>query len=394
MPPRHGKTETVTVRYPVYHLSAHPAENVLLTGYNERFARRLGRKARAVATDVLNLDPTKQAEDEWATSEGGVLMTRGVGSPPTGIGFNLISVDDPIRKREDAESEVYREKVWDWYTDDLYTRLEPDGKILWVYTAWHEDDAGQRAIASEPGRWTILKLPALAIDAGDILNRALGDALWPERWTVEKLHRIREVMSQNEGLRSWEALYQCDPKPREGSFYKVGRIEIVDAVPSDMCDVCRAWDLAATTDGGAWTVGIKMMGNRKGDFLVTDMTEGQWGPEEVERNIIQTASLDGRACMVRLPQDPGQAGKAQIMILTRKLAGFPIKSEPVTGDKEVRASPLAAQVNVGNVKFLRGKWNARLLDRWRVFPNAGKDHSDAAADAFIEVSNSFVSAGA
>jgi predicted phage terminase large subunit-like protein len=386
MPPRHAKTETITVRYPVYMLSAHPEHNVLLTGYNERFARRLGRKSRNVAQGMLSLEPDKQASDEWQTTAGGVLMTRGVGSPPTGTGFHLIAIDDPIRRREDAESEVYREKCWDWYTDDLYTRLEPGGKILLVMTPWHEDDIGQRAIASEPGRWTVLKLPALAIE-DDPLGRSVGQPLWPQRFDVEALHRIHDVMAQNEGLRSWEALYQCNPTPREGLFYKVGQIEIIDAIPSGMIDECRAWDLAATSGGGAFTVGVKIMGDREGNFLVTDMTEGQWGPEEAEQAVLQTAALDGRQCLVRLPQDPGQAGKAQAAHLIRKLAGYNVKSEPVTGDKETRAAPFAAQLNVGNVKFLRGDWNRRLIDRLRVFPVAGKDHSDAAADAFMEVTD-------
>ena len=199
MPPRHGKSETVTVRAPLYDLERDPELNVLVTGYNERFARKFGRKTRNLAIERGLVASDKTANDEWATKKGGLYMARGVGSPPTGTGFKRIYIDDPIRRREDAESEIYREKTWDWYTDDLYTRLEPGGAIILTMTLWHEDDLGARAVASEPGKWTVLKLPAISDE---------GKALWPERYSVGDLNRIRDAIRRRDGERSWEALYQ------------------------------------------------------------------------------------------------------------------------------------------------------------------------------------------
>lgn len=393
MPPRHGKTEVTTVRYPVYHLAGFPEQNVLVTGYNERFARRMSRKARMVAGDVLPLDKKKRATDEWATTQGTVLMARGVGSPPTGTGFGLIAIDDPIRKREDAESEVYREKVWDWFTDDLYTRLEPGGKILLVMTPWHEDDIGQRAIKSEPGRWTVLKLPALATE-DDPLGRAVGEALWPERWSVEALCRIRDVMAQNEGLRSWEALYQCNPTPREGLFFKVGNLAIVDALPASL-RLCRAWDLAATEGGGDFTVGALIGVDGEGFWYVCDIHRGQWGPDGVDAHLRQVTALDGPGIRSHLPQDPGQAGKKQAAQLTRMLAGVPITAEVVSGTKTTRAYGFAAQVNAGNVRLLRADWNRDFIEELRTFPNGKHDDQvDAASDGFNQLAGQHISRGA
>src|SRR5690606_9175583 len=212
MAPRHGKSETVTIRFPLRWIIRRPADNVLVTGYNERFARKFSRRIRNMARERALVAQDKSATDEWATTRGGLVMARGVGNPPTGTGFNLIVIDDPIRRREDAESEAYRDKTWDWYTDDLYNRLEPGAPIILVMTRWHEADIGAQAVAAEPGRWTVLKLPAIS---------EKGEALWPQRFNLEALHRIREVMRQNEGLRSWEALYQQNPTPREGSIFKV-----------------------------------------------------------------------------------------------------------------------------------------------------------------------------
>lgn len=377
MAPRHGKTESVTVRYAPYCMEAVPSENVLLTGYNERFARRLGRKARNVAQSRaglgrIELDAAKTATDEWATVQGGTLMTRGVGSPPTGTGFRRIIIDDPIRRREDAESEVHREKVWDWFTDDLYTRLEPGGAIILVATLWHEDDICVRAVNSEPGRWTVLKLPAI--------NEA-GEALWPERFSVTALNRIRDVMRQNQGERSFQALYQCNPTPREGAFFKVHNLSIVDAVPANL-RYCRGWDIGATTDGDS-TASVKMGINGDGLFYIVDMTAAQLSTDERDAHIRQTAQLDGAACKQRLPQDPGAAGKSQALAFTRLLAGFAVTVKPVSGDKVTRADPYSSQVNAGNVRLLKGDWNARLIESHRQFPNGKHDDiEDAASDAF------------
>lgn len=386
MPPRHGKTETTTVRYGTKWLKENPSSNVLLTGYNERFAKRLGRKARNIAEGRLNLDRAKQGADEWATVEGGVLMTRGVGSPPTGTGFGRIIIDDPIRKREDAESETYREKVWDWYTDDLYTRLEPNGAIVLVTTLWHHDDVSARAVASEPGKWTVLKLPALA-EVNDPLGRSIGDALWPERWPVDALERIQGVMRQNEGEASWEALYQQNPTPREGAMFKVGKLTVVDSVPEGVKS-CRAWDIGSSESGDP-TAGVRMSGpDSNGFFYIVHVERGRWNSADRDKKIRDTAELDGVTVTVRGPQDPGAAGKAYGEMFVKLLAGFSVRVDPVTGSKELRADPLSSQINAGNVRIVRGAWNHAFIEELRQFP-AGKhdDQVDAASDAFRALSH-------
>lgn len=388
MPPRHGKSETVTYRLPVCWLEGRPRDNVLITGYNERFARKFGRRTRNLAQGRGLVSPAKAAADEWETPQGGLLMTRGVGSPPTGTGFQGILIDDPVRRREDADSEVWREKAWDWYTDDLYSRLEPGGWIVLIMTLWHEDDLGARAVASEPGRWTVLKLPALAED-GDILGRSPGAALWPERYDEAALDRIREVMRTNEGERSWQALYQQNPTPREGSFFRTGQFGYVEAgeVPAGLRSA-RGWDLGATAGAGDWTAGVRLAGpDPQGIWYVLDVKRGRWATDERNALLRGTAEADGPGVVQRLPQDPGQAGVDQARALLRLLAGYAVRVERVTGPKETRADPWSAQVNAGNVRLVRAAWNGAFVEEHRAFPlGQFDDQVDAASDAFAALS--------
>lgn len=386
MPPRHSKTETATVRFPVYLLESDPTKRCLITGYNERVARRFSRKARTIAETRIAIAPDKTGVDEWETTAGGGVVARGVGTPPTGFGFDCILIDDPIKKRDEAESEIYRDKVWDWYTDDLYTRLEPGGAIILTLTRWHHDDLAARAIASEPDNWTILKLSALA-EEHDPLGRAVGDALWPERFPREALERIRTIQTKADGQYSFESLYQQNPSPREGAFFKVGRMTIEPVAPVALARLCRGWDLAASAGRGDYTAGVKIGLGKDGRWWVLDVQRGQYATDERNSLLRQTAMTDGRHCKVRLAQDPGQAGLDQVRQLIRLLAGFSVISARVSGSKETRADGLAAQINAGNVSLVEGPWNAAFIEELRQFPSGKHDDQvDAAADAFTQLS--------
>lgn len=171
-----------------------------------------------------------------------------------------------------------------------------------------------------------------------------------------------------------------------GMFFKVGQIPIVPAAPAGLV-TCRAWDLAATAGGGDWTVGSKVGMHGTGDsrrFFILDIIRGQWSPDDVDARIRQAAILDGANCRIKLPQDPGQAGKKQSQQLIRMLAGFNVEAIPVTGPKTARAAGLAAQANVGNVALVAGAWNAKLIGEFDAFPLKGRpdDQVDATADAF------------
>jgi predicted phage terminase large subunit-like protein len=183
--------------------------------------------------------------------------------------------------------------------------------------------------------------------------------------------------------------YQQAPTPLEGGIFRPDQIAPVDAAPG-VVDSVRAWDLAASHDDGDWTVGA-LLGRMpaSGRIVIGDIVRLRGRPDEVEAAIVSTANRDGRRVTISLPQDPGQAGKAQIAYLTKALIGYVVKSSPETGDKVTRAEPFASQVNVGNVDMVRAEWNGPMIAEMRNFPN-GKfdDQIDAASRGFNHLSSS------
>jgi predicted phage terminase large subunit-like protein len=296
----------------------------------------------------------------------------------TGQGFDLLIIDDPVKSREEAESETFRDKVWDWFRDDLYTRCEPGAAIIVIMTRWHEDDLVGRILASEDaGEWTVINLPAIA-EEDDPIGREVGEALCPARFDVSALEQIRRVL----GGYSFDALYQGRPSAKAGSFFKVGMLEIVDAAPVNL-RVCRAWDVAATENDGDYTAGVQIGTGDDGYFYVTDVVRGQWSTDNRNRTMRQSAETDGTQCSVRVPQDAGAAGVDAARMYVRLLQGFRVETVRPTGDKATRAEPFSAQFNAGNVRLVRGAWNRAYIEELRAFPQ-GKydDQVDASSDAF------------
>lgn len=215
LPPRHSKSESTTVRYAAWRIEQSPALRVIIAAYNQTLASKFSRKVRRLVREHIPLSDERTAMDDWETNEGGGVRAVGVGGGVTGQGGDLIIIDDPVKSREEADSLTYRERVWDWYTDDLYTRLEPGAAIILIMTRWHQDDLAGRILNSEDGpNWTVVHLPALAMEH-DALGRQPGEPLWPERYDAEAFRRIRASV----GERGWYALYQGVPQPDGGAIF-------------------------------------------------------------------------------------------------------------------------------------------------------------------------------
>ena len=381
MPPGSAKSTYASLVFPPWWLARYPASSVIAASHTAGLARRFGRGVRALVTEHAarlgyDLDPASRAAYRFGTTKGGSYFATGVRGPVTGRRADLVLIDDPVKSQAEADSAPARDHLWDWYRSDLTTRLRPGGRIILVMTRWHPDDLGGRLLeGSDP--WRVLRLPALAEEA-DPLGRAPGAPLWPEWEGSEALRRKRLVL----GDRAFDALFQQSPRAAGGRLFATARVGFADA-PADGQSV-RAWDLASGTAGNPdWTVGVKLVRTEAGAFQVADVVRLQGGPHEVEQAILATARRDGSGVPIGLPQDPGQAGRAQVLYLTRMLAGFRVVATPETGAKETRAMPVASQCNAGNLWLLRAAWNRALLEELQDFPAGRKDDQvDALSRAF------------
>lgn len=387
MPPRHGKSEMATVRYPVWRLTQDPTLRVIVAAYNQILANKFSRKSRRIAERCLDLSKDRLAVEDWETAQGGGIRAVGVGGGITGQGGNLVIIDDPVKNREQAESEAYRESCWDWYTDDLYTRLEPGAAIILIITRWHEDDLAGRILASEDGpNWTVVSLPAEA-EEGDPLGRAVGEALCPDRYVVSQLEEIRKVL----GTWAFQALYQQKPTAAEGNLFKRAWFagKYIDAIPVK-AQWIRYWELAATAGGGDFTAGMLMGITPDKNIILADMARGQWGPGENERTRLAIAETDrqkhGMALQIWQEQEGGASGKTLSHVESKVFSGYTIHFDHPTESKAVRAGPFAAQCEAGNVYLVRAPWNTALINELCSFP-AGKhdDQVDAASGAYNQL---------
>jgi predicted phage terminase large subunit-like protein len=392
MPPRHGKSEFASKYFPAWYLGTFPQRRVILASYEADFARSWGAKVRDILAEHgpsyfgVGLRGDSLAADRWdLAGYAGGMVTAGVGGSITGRGADLFIVDDPVKNAEEANSETYREKTWDWFASTAYTRLEPGGAIILVQTRWHEDDLAGRILArSQSGSgeaWDVVDLPALARE-GDVLGRGPGEALWPDRFTADELAVIRRTI----GEYFFAALYDQRPTPRGGGMLKSVWFQPVDAAPVGMPSV-RYWDKAGTEGGGAYTAGVLMTRRHDGIYFVADVVRGQWSSGEREARIRSTAERDGKHVAVWVEQEPGSGGKESAQNTVLNLAGWDVHAETVTGDKTTRARPFAAQAEAGNLRIVRDgdarRWNSTFLDELDAFPTGKfKDQVDAASGAF------------
>lgn len=390
VPPRYSKTELAVINFMAWCFGKAPDSEFIHVSYSATLAANNASQTRNLVLEdaykrvfpSVKLREDSKAKDDWRTVDGGVCYSQGTGGTITGFGAGklrdsfggAIIIDDP-HKASEARSDTIRKSVIEWFQNTLESRTNsPDTPIIVIMQRLHEEDlAGWLLDGGNGEQWEQLELSAIQPD---------GTALWPAKHTIEDLNRMELAAPY-----VFSGQYRQRPSPPAGGFFKPDNIEIVDALPADIIRQVRAWDLASSENEGDWTVGVREAKGNDGYTYIVDVQRGQLGPDGVEKRIKQTAELDGKSVSIRLPQDPGQAGKAQAKNFITKLAGFNVKAETVSGDKITRAQPFAAQVNVGNVKMLRGDWNKAFIEELRNFPNGKHDDQvDAGSDAFNELS--------
>ncbi len=389
---RHGKSEFVSKWLLAWYLATHPHARVILAGHEADFAARWGRAVRDILTEHghrygVAVSQASSAANRWdfAAPHTGGMLTVGVGGSPIGRGADLMVVDDPIKSYADAMSPLVRQRVQDWWTGTMVSRLEPGAACVLIMARWHADDLAGFLLREQPGEWVEVRLPAVADAPDDPMGRQIGEALWPERFPIDELERRRAETSLSLGEAVWLAQYQQRPTSPGSGMFPEKQWAFVAVMNHGWEPIrwVRGWDLAATDGGGDWTCGVLVGQLPGGRFLVRDVQRGQWSAAEVRSRIRATAATDPPGTRIELPQDPGQAGKDQAQQLVAMLAGYDVHAEPQTGSKEVRATGWAAQQQAGNVVVFESGWNGGFIMEHSEFPKGRHDDQvDAAATAF------------
>lgn len=388
MPPRHGKSELASRRFPAFAFGRNPDLSIIGTAYGADLASRVNRDVQRVmdSQEYAALFPQTRlkgsAQDQSLLQSHGGMMSRlctknlikrtpsssglrradffeivgrrgayrsaGVGGGITGMGGDILIVDDPFKDRASADSAATRERVWAWYTSTLYTRLAPGGGILIINTRWHADDLSGRlldaAAAKRGDQWRVLEFPAIALEADD--HRKRGDALHPERYPVQQLHAIRAAL----GTRDWEALYQQRPTPDGGAMFREEWLRFwlpkdLPAFPASFDQLLLSWDMTFKSgDNNDFVVG-QVWGRKGADRYLLDQVRGRMGFTETLA-AFRALAAKWPAATRKLVEDKAN-GPAVIDSLKHSVPGI-VPVEP-DGSKTARAHAITALFEAGNV---------------------------------------------
>ncbi|MDO6466794.1 phage terminase large subunit [Neptunomonas phycophila] len=385
VPPRHGKSEMVTVRLPAYVLEYNPSFRWIIGAYSQTLANKFSRKTRRVAESRgVDISNERRAVDDWETRKDGGYRAAGVGAGVTGMGANGIIVDDPVKNRKEANSQTYRENVYDWYKDDLYTRMEPGGFLILIMTRWHEDDLAGRLIREEGtkeegGEWKVINLPALADNPNDPLQRSIGQALCPERYDENALARIKRVLGD-----SFYALFQGNPVPAEGnSFLRswFGRFGVAPG-PERRIMVVQSWDTAykpgQENDPSVCTTWIV---TRLAYYLV-DVWRDRVNYPDLKRTFKSKASQWNPDAI--LVEDKA-SGQSLIQDIREESGAYPVVAIEPEGDKLTRALAQSALVQSGLVMLPESApWLADFEAEVTSFPLAANDDQVDSMTQFLK----------
>jgi predicted phage terminase large subunit-like protein len=381
MPPGSAKSTYGSILFPPWFMARSPGKSIIAASHTTELAEKWGRKVRNLIAEhgptlaaVLSQD--SHAAGRWALAAGGEYYAAGVGTGIAGFRADGAIIDDPIRSREDADSETVREKIWDWYKSDLLTRLRPGGFVVLIQTRWHEDDLAGRALeemAAGGDRWSVLSLPAEA-EEDDALGREPGEWLWDDEYGYAKF-LAREKATQT--ARNWSALYQQRPAPETGDYFKEEWLKPYTKAPTrSTLSVYMASDYAVTKDGGDYTVHVVVGIDPEGKMWLLDL----WRKQASSKAWVEAW------CDLVLEWKPYLAAEEQGQIRSgvgpfldqraiERQAWCGREQFPTRGDKAVRAQAIRGRMElIGLHVPIKEPWYGALRSELLSFP-AGK-HDD------------------
>lgn len=448
MPPRHAKSFYGTINFPAYCMMRDPTREIMVAGYNSELAATFGRQTREIVTNPANLksfpkfklSQESRAVDFWKTVEGGAYYAVGMGGTTTGRGANILIVDDPYKTREEADSTVKRNKIWDFYTASLLTRMQPhrNGKppiLIVTHTRWNPDDIGARIMESDEfkrGEWFHLNYPAIrTIESGVEIKRSdlpkddpryipariivngkyvnitssymnKSDkyvscerevALWPERFPLKELKKIRERI----GDREFEALYQQNPYVLGGNIIKTSWFKryTPETCPTEFHAIVIGLDTAFKTKSWNDFSVITVAGiTELGDIYILKVYREKLEYPDLKRKLVNINSVwRGRGLRGWYVEDAA-SGQSLIQDMRHGSSLTILPWKPGTNDKTNRCTSITPIIEGGRV-FIPEE--ADWLDDWEIelsqFPSGKHDDQVDSLVIVIDVASKMVVTG-
>lgn len=384
LPPGSAKSTYATVVSPTWAMGRTPGFKVIGVSYGSDLARKFGRRMRAIARQSAfsalfstGLSSESSAADEWALENGSEFMGGGILSGITGNRADFVAIDDPIKGRQEADSEVTRRRTLEAYQDDVLTRLKPGGSVMITQTRWHESDLAGSILpegwAGESGMiecrdgatWEVICIPAKCEREDDPLGRSPGEYIWPE-WFPASHWAPFERMP-----RTWSALYQQRPAPDSGDYFKREWVHLSPQAPArETMLVYGGSDYAVTGGGGDYTVHAVVGLDPSGRMWLLDL----WR-EKASSDVWVEAFCDLvlKWKPIGWAEETGQIKSGVGPFLVRRMldrqAYVARESFPTRGDKSVRAQSIRGRMAISGLYIYEGApFVADLLSEMMSFP--------------------------
>lgn len=376
LPPGSAKSTYASVLFPPFAMANHPKAQFLAASHTTELAERWGRRVRNLVSEhqgALGITPDEdnQAAGRWAIREGGEYLAAGARIGIAGFRALFGVIDDPLRSREDAESLTVRDRLWEWYLYDFRPRLIPGARQLLIQTRWHEDDLAGRVLNHQ--EWEVISLPAEA-KVNDPLGRAPGEFLWNEGdyGYGEQLRELKETTPP----RVWSALYQQEPAPDEGDYFKIDWFKPLDIAPShQFMRTYGASDYAVTADGGDYTVHIVVGVDHLNNLYLLDVWRGQ---KTSDVWIDAFCDLVQKYRPLAWAEETGQIRASMGPYLAKRMAERRVyvtrEQFPTRGDKAIRARSIQGRLALDGIYYPRNAlWAAGLFAEILNFPASKYD---------------------
>jgi len=348
---------------------------VIITSYGATLAADWGRRVRdtfLLDETWTNIRPDVRAANRWLTPEGGGMVTAGAGGPITGRGGHLLIIDDPYENWQQAQSQLFRKSITDWFQSTLYTRAEPGATIILIQTRWHQDDLTGWLMDDHSDEWDLVSLPAIA-EENDLIGRPVGAPLCAERYDLDALMRIKGgPSSAGIGSMVWSGMYQQRPSPAGGNIFRLGQMKFWTDAPETFDTVLQSWDMAfKDLKTSSFVVG-QVWGRRGADCYLLDQVRERMDFVTTVSSL-RNLSAKWPEARLKLVEDKAN-GPAVISALQSEVQGL-VAVTP-RGSKEARAHAVSPLFEAGNVHLPHHnvrQWVREYIDEMTNFPAARND---------------------